>query len=73
MTYLKLRVHASSKRTCVVKKSSDAYEIYIKEPAEQGRANKAALGMLAVELGIPAGKLYLVKGAHSPAKIVAIR
>ncbi len=73
MTYLKIKVHASAKETRLDKKSSDAYELFVREPAENGRANRAALALLAAELGIPAGRLMIIKGAHSPAKIVAIR
>ncbi|PIS47221.1 MAG: hypothetical protein COT17_04605 [Elusimicrobia bacterium CG08_land_8_20_14_0_20_51_18] len=73
MTYIKLKVHASSKENKILKKKDDAFEIWTKEPAENGRANSAALGLLAKALGVEVKKIALVKGAHSPSKIVLLR
>ncbi|MCR4819674.1 MAG: DUF167 family protein [Elusimicrobiales bacterium] len=70
--FIKLRVHPSSKRAVIRKKDSDAYEIWIKEPAERGLANAAALRALAAELGIDANRIMLIKGACSPSKIVKL-
>ncbi|MCG2725454.1 MAG: DUF167 domain-containing protein [Elusimicrobia bacterium] len=70
--YFKLKVHPKSKRSKIFAKSKDAYEIWVKESAERGLANKAALALLAKELGIPYKKIILVKGATSPSKIVKI-
>lgn len=73
MTYLKIKVHASSKENRLTKKGGDAYELFVREPAENGRANRAVLALLAAELGLPPGRLLIVKGAHKSAKIIAIR
>ncbi len=70
--FFKLKVHPKSKRPKILAKSKDAYEIWIKEPAERGLANKAAIAILAKELNIPAKKIMLIKGAASPSKIVKI-
>lgn len=67
---LKLKVRASSKEDSIVKKAQDAYEVFVRAPAERGLANKAALALLAKALNCPAGRLRIVKGAHSPSKIV---
>lgn len=72
MAFLKLRVHAASRRSDITAKSSDTFEIYVRAPAEQGRANREALSLLAAQLGVPVGRIRLVKGAHSPSKIVAL-
>jgi uncharacterized protein YggU (UPF0235/DUF167 family) len=70
--YLKVKVHAEAKENRVLQKSPDGYEVFVIEPAERGRANKAVLALLAEHLGVAAGRLWIVKGAHSPAKIVAV-
>ena len=70
--FYKLRIHPKSKRSKILKKSKDTYEIWIKEPAERGLANKAAITMLAEELNVPAKRIMLIKGATSPSKIVKI-
>lgn len=72
-SFVKLKVHPDSKQNRLVQSGSDRYEIWVKEPAENGRANKAVLELLAAHLGTPVGKLWLVKGAQSPSKIIQVR
>lgn len=68
-TYIKVKVHAGEKKNRLEQKSPDSYEIWVKAPAEQGRANEAVRAVLAAHLGLPENKLSLIKGATSPAKI----
>ena len=68
-TYLKVKVHADEKKNKIVQKSADSFEIWVKAPAEQGRANEAVRASLAEHIGVPENKLSLIKGATSPAKI----
>lgn len=68
-TYIKVKVHAGEKKNRLEQKSPDSYEIWVKAPAEQGRANEAVRAVLAAHLGLPENKLSLIKGAASPAKI----
>ncbi len=68
-TYIKVKVHAGEKKNRLEQKSPDSYEIWVKAPAEQGRANEAVRAVLAEHLGLPENKLSLIKGATSPAKI----
>ena len=70
--FLKLKVHPKSKHSKILEKSKDTYEIWIKEVAERGLANKAAIALLSKKLNIPAKKIILIKGATSPSKIVKI-
>lgn len=70
--FIKLRVHPDAKRDCVRKKAPDTYEIWTKAEAERGMANASALRQLALDLGIDMKKIMLIKGAHSPSKIVKI-
>lgn len=67
--YIKVKVHAGEKKNRLKQKSPDSYEIWVKAPAEQGRANEAVRAVLAEHLGLPENKLSLIKGATSPAKI----
>ncbi len=68
-SYIKVKVHAGEKKNRLEQKSPDSYEIWVKAPAEQGRANEAVRAVLAEHLGLPENKLSLIKGAASPAKI----
>ena len=47
--------------------------VRVRAPAQAGRANRDALAMVAKALGLVPGRLRLVKGAHSPSKIVEVR
>lgn len=73
MTYIKLKVHPDAGENRIEKRREDSFEIWTKEPAENGRANASALAFLAKTLGVEVKKIALVKGARSPSKIVLIR
>ncbi len=63
---IKLKVHPDSKQSSIVKKADDAYEVWVKAPAERGLANSAALQALAKALNQDAKRLHIIKGATSP-------
>ena len=67
--YLKVKVHAGEKKNKLVQKTPDTFEIWVKAPAEQGRANEAVRALLAQHIGVAENKISLVKGATSPSKI----
>ena len=71
--YIKVKVHADEKKEQIIKKNPDTFEIWVKAPASQGRANIAVINLLAKTLGIEAKLFKLVKGATSPSKIFEIR
>ncbi len=68
-SYIKVKVHAGEKKNKLVQKAPDTFELWVKAPAEQGRANEAVRTLLAEHLNLPENKLSLIKGATSPAKI----
>lgn len=68
-SYIKVKVHAGEKKNRLEQKSPDTFEIWVKAPAEQGRANEAVRTALAEYLGVTENKLSLIKGATSPSKI----
>jgi uncharacterized protein YggU (UPF0235/DUF167 family) len=70
--YVKVKVYAGARKNAAVRKSADAFDIWVKAPAERGLANKAVKDVLAGELKTEAKRLRLVKGALSPAKIFEI-
>jgi uncharacterized protein YggU (UPF0235/DUF167 family) len=66
--YIKVKAHPNAKKELVVKKTADSFEIWVKEKAEQGRANDRIQELMALELGISKKQLKLVSGSMSPAK-----
>ncbi|MFA6091986.1 MAG: DUF167 domain-containing protein [Elusimicrobiota bacterium] len=69
---IKLRVHPDARKNEVLRKAADLYEIWVRAPAQEGRANAACLELLGRALGVPAGRLRLIKGGRSPSKIVEV-
>lgn len=67
--YLKVKVHAGEKKNQLLQKAPDTFEVWVKAPAQEGRANEAVRALLATHLGIAENKISLVKGATSPSKI----
>ena len=70
--FYKLKVHPGSKAEKVVRKNTNAFEIWVKAPAERGLANAAAISLLAAEIKTNPKRILLIKGAQSPAKIVKV-
>lgn len=48
-------------------------KIRVRQPAEDGRANRAILELLAGGLGVDVGRLEIVSGATNPEKRVLVR
>lgn len=48
------------------------YRVYITAPAEKGKANKAAIALLAKEMGLPKSAFTIVLGSTSRTKLVKI-
>ena len=72
---MKISVHIkpnSRHREEVVKNDDDTLTVYIKAPAIEGRANAAAIKLLAKHFKVTPSKVKLVRGATSKYKIFEI-
>ena len=72
---MKISVHIkpnSRHREEVVKNDDDTLTVYIKAPAIEGRANVAAIKLLAKHFKVALSKVKLVRGATSKYKIFEI-
>ena len=72
---MKISVHIkpnSRHREEVVKNNDDTLTVYIKAPAIEGRANAAAIKLLAKYFKVAPSKVKLVRGATSKYKIFEI-
>jgi len=67
-----LLVQPSARRDEIVGPQGDALKIRVAAPADRGRANRAALALLAAGLGVPESRLTLVAGAGSRSKRVRV-
>ena len=72
---MKISVHIkpnSRHREEVVKNDDDTLTVYIKAPAIEGRANAAAIKLLAKHFKVSPSKVKLVRGATSKYKMFEI-
>ena len=72
---MKISVHIkpnSRHREEVVKNDDDTLIVHVKAPAIEGRANAAAIKLLAKYFGVVSSKVKLVRGATSKYKIFEI-
>ena len=72
---MKISVHIkpnSRHREEVVKNDDDTLTVYVKAPAIEGRANAAAIKLLAKHFKVTPSKVKLVRGATSKYKIFEI-
>ena len=72
---MKISVHIkpnSRHREEVVKNDDDALTVYVKAPAIEGRANAAAIKLLAKHFKVVSSKVKLTHGATSKYKIFEI-
>ena len=73
MTTLSLRVRPRAKRSELLGFRADGVlQVAVAAPAEDGRANRAVMELLAAALGVRLAQLRLVRGVSSRGKVVAV-
>lgn len=70
--FIKIKTFPNSKKEKAVRKKDDEYQIYVKEKAEQGKANEAVKTKVGKEFNINSSHIRIVKGRNSPNKILDI-
>jgi uncharacterized protein (TIGR00251 family) len=71
-TRLRLRVIPGSSRSAVAGRHGDGWKLRVTAPAERGKANEAALRLLAKTLSVEPGNVRLVAGHGTRDKTVEI-
>ncbi len=70
--YIKVIVAPSAKREKVEEKGEETLMISVKEPASGNRANQRVREIIAGRFNVPLGKVRILTGHHSRAKMVSI-
>jgi uncharacterized protein (TIGR00251 family) len=69
---LNVHVKADKSESKVIKKDFDEYEVWVKAPPIDGRANKEMIKTLANYFSVKKSSLYIVTGTTSPHKVVEL-
>ena len=70
--HFKVRVKTGAKNESFKKVSDDHYEISVREKPDLNMANKRVLALMSRALKLPAARIRITKGHHSPSKILSI-
>ena len=71
-TRLRLRIVPGSKEAGVVGRHGEAWKLRVTPAPERGKANEAAIRLLAERLGVPTADIRLVAGHGSRDKVVEV-
>lgn len=71
-TQITVKVNAGSKTEGVKLLERGFYQVRTRAPAEQGKANRRVLELLAEELGCSPDRLRILSGATRPVKKIAV-
>ncbi len=71
-TTLDVRVQPGSKRGEVIGFTEGVLKIRVSSPPREGRANEAAIALLAARLGIRRAALSIARGHSSRSKVIVI-
>jgi len=69
---LRVRVTPAAGRDGLLGWQGDLLRLSVTAPAERGKANEAALRLLADALGLPRQRLRIVRGYTSRQKVIAV-
>jgi uncharacterized protein (TIGR00251 family) len=67
-----VKIKPDSKEDKILEKNDTSFIVYVKEPAEDNRANKRLVELLAERFNIVKSKIKIVTGHHAPSKILDI-
>lgn len=72
MVRIQVLVKPRSKQVLVEKVTSGTYRVQVKEPAQDGKANRAVLDALGEYFGLPKTAFQLTRGQKSKQKVIEI-
>lgn len=67
-----VKIIVDSKEDKIVQKNETSFTVHVKEPAEDNRANKRMIELVADRFGIVRSKVRIITGHHHPSKILDI-
>ena len=71
--YVKVRVTAGSRKEKIEKVTEVHYNLWVREPAEQNRANQRVIEIIRELFSMVRGEVKIIAGHWSPSKIISIQ
>jgi len=71
--FIKIRVFPCSKKEEIIKRSSDSFDVKIREKPEKGLANKAVMRVVSSFFSVPQASIKIIKGGKKRSKILEIK
>jgi uncharacterized protein YggU (UPF0235/DUF167 family) len=68
--FVKVKVSPGERREEVTRLAVDTYSVRVRERAENNAANRRVCALIAAALGVPAGRVRIVRGHHGRSKIL---
>jgi len=69
---INLRVQPGARRNEVVGLVEGVLRVRVTSPAQRGKANRALVELLADKLGVPRGRIHVLRGHASRDKVIAV-
>ena len=70
--YVHVKVAAGAKKEIWKNKSTDHFEVSVKEKAERNEANNRVLALVASHFKVPVAKVRIVNGHRHPSKLLVV-
>ncbi len=70
--FITIKAHPNSSKK-EVKLSDFDIDVYVHEPTDKGKANKAIIKLLSKTLDLPSSSISIVKGIKSQTKIILLK
>jgi uncharacterized protein YggU (UPF0235/DUF167 family) len=70
--YVKVRVKAGARKEVVEVESVDHFTLAVKEKAKRNTANLRVIYIIAKHFSVPASKVRIINGHHSPLKLLSV-
>ena len=70
--YIRVTVAPDSRKESLQKLSENEWQISVKEPAEQNRANERVCTLIARELQVAPSDIRILTGHHSRVKMISV-
>ena len=67
-----VKIKPDSKEDKIIQKNETSFIVHVKEPAEENRANKKMVELMAGKFNIVKSKVRIITGHHQPSKILDI-